>query len=230
VDPFAGREEHTVGDLTIHRAAHGSEFRRLVIAVAVGVVVALVVSPFVTVELAVLCGWDATVLTFLLTVWPTIVRADSARTEEMATREDLSREVSRLLLLVASSASVVAVGLAIGRARQEVGAERWTLVAIAATTVVLSWTSVNTIFLLRYANLFYHSPPGGVAFVLDQRDRPDYRDFSYLAFTIGMCYQVSDTSLRDRRIRRTVIVHAMMSYVFGVVIIATGVNIVAGLG
>jgi uncharacterized membrane protein len=220
-----------VGDLSIHRAAHGSEFRRLVIAVAVGVVVALVVSPFVTVELAVLCGWDATVLTFLVTVWPTIVRADSGRTEELATREDLSRDVARLFLLVASSASVVAVGLAIGRARQEVGAERWTLVAIAAATVVLSWSAVNTIFLLRYANRYYDSPRGGVDFAgLDQSDRPDYRDFAYLAFTVGMCYQVSDTTLRDRRIRRTVIVHALMSYVFGVVIIATGVNIVAGLG
>jgi uncharacterized membrane protein len=219
-----------VGDLRIRRAAHGSEFRRLLIAAAFGVVVALVVSPFVTVELAVLCGWDATVLAFLVTVWPTIVRADSGRTEELATREDLSRDTARLLLLVASSASVVAVGLAIGRARQEMGAERWTLVAIAAATVVLSWTVVNTIFLLRYANLYYNAPPGGVDFAgSGQSDRPNYRDFSYLAFTIGMCYQVSDTTLRDRRIRRTVIVHALMSYVFGVVIIATGVNIVAGL-
>ncbi|HEX6660135.1 MAG TPA: DUF1345 domain-containing protein [Ilumatobacter sp.] len=71
----------------------------------------------------------------------------------------------------------------------------------------------------------------GVDFVgVDEARGPDYRDFAYLSFTIGMCYQVSDTSLRDRTIRRTVMLHALMSYVFGVVIIATGVNIVAGLG
>jgi uncharacterized membrane protein len=211
--------------------ASTSELRRLLVAAIVGVIGALAVSPFVPVELAVLCGWDATALVFLASVWPTIARVDGDQTEELATRDDLSRDTARLVLLVASSASVVAVVLAIGRARQEVGADRWTLVTIAAVTVVLSWTAVNTIFLLRYANLYYGGPPGGVDFAgVDRTDRPDYRDFAYLAFTIGMCYQVSDTSLRDRRIRRTVIIHALMSYVFGVVIIATGVNIVAGLG
>jgi uncharacterized membrane protein len=208
-----------------------SELRRLVIAALAGIVVAGIVSRFVRVELAVLCGWDATAVVFLASVWPTIARVDGAGTEELANRDDLSRDAARLVLLAASSASVVAVVLAISRARHETGVDRWTLVAIAAVTVVLSWTAVNTIFLLRYADLYYGSPAGGVDFVgADHGDRPDYRDFAYLSFTIGMCYQVSDTSLRDRRIRRTVIVHALMSYVFGVVIIATGVNIVAGLG
>jgi uncharacterized membrane protein len=208
-----------------------SELRRLVVAAVAGIVVAGVVSRFVRVELAVLCGWDATAVVFLASVWPTIARVDGARTEELANRDDLSRDSARLVLLAASSASVVAVVLAISRARHEIGVDRWTLVAIAAITVVLSWTAVNTIFVLRYADLYYGSPAGGVDFVgVDHGDRPDYRDFAYLSFTIGMCYQVSDTTLRDRRIRRTVIVHALMSYVFGVVIIATGVNIVAGLG
>jgi uncharacterized membrane protein len=218
-----------MSDLEMRGSA--SELRRLVVAASVGVVVAVVVSFFVRVELAVLCAWDATALVFLASVWPTIARVDSTRTEELATRDDLSRDSARLVLLAASSASVVAVVLAISRARHEVGADRWTLVAIAAATVVLSWTAVNTIFLLRYADLYYGAPPGGVDFAgVDRADQPDYRDFAYLAFTIGMCYQVSDTTLRDRRIRRTVITHALMSYVFGVVIIATGVNIVAGLG
>ncbi len=208
-----------------------SELRRLVVAAVAGIVVAGVVSRFVRVELAVLCGWDATAVVFLASVWSTIFRVDGARTEELANRDDLNRDTARLVLLAASSASVVAVVLAISRARHEIGLDRWTLVAIAAVTVVLSWTTVNTTFLLRYADLYYSSPAGGVDFVgVDHGDRPDYRDFAYLSFTIGMCYQVSDTTLRDRRIRRTVIVHALMSYVFGVVIIATGVNIVAGLG
>jgi uncharacterized membrane protein len=212
-------------------STRSSELRRVAFAAIVGVVVAAIVSSFVRVELAVLCGWDAMVLVFLGSIWPTIASVDGARTEELATRDDLSRDAARLVLLAASSASIVAVVLAISRARHDVGTDRWTLVAIAAATVVLSWTAVNTIFLLRYADLYYGAPPGGVDFVgVDHEDRPDYRDFAYLAFTIGMCYQVSDTSLRDRRIRRTVILHALMSYVFGVVIIATGVNIVANLG
>jgi uncharacterized membrane protein len=96
---------------------------------------------------------------------------------------------------------------------------------------VLSWTVVNTVFMLRYAHLYYDARREAVDFAgAEGRDRPDYRDFAYLAFTIGMCYQVSDTELRDRIIRRTVLMHALMSYVFGVVIVASGVNIVAGLG
>jgi uncharacterized membrane protein len=210
---------------------NASALRRVSVAALAGIVVAVVVSRFVMVELAVLSGWDAAAVTFLASVWPAIARADRARTEALATREDLSHDTARLLLLVASSASVVAVGLAISQARQESGGAQWTLVIIAAVTVVLSWTVVNTVFVLRYARLYYGSPRGGVDFVgADESDRPDYRDFAYLAFTIGMCYQVSDTTLRDRRIRRTVLLHALISYVFGVVIVATGVNIVAGLG
>jgi uncharacterized membrane protein len=106
-----------------------------------------------------------------------------------------------------------------------------TLLVIATLTVVLSWTVVNTVYLLRYAHLYYSAPPSGIEFGgAVASDRPDYGDFAYLAFTIGMCYPVSDTSLRDRRIRRTVLLHSMLSYVFGDVIVATGVNIVAGLG
>jgi len=211
--------------------SNASALRRLSVAAVVGIVVSAVVSPFVSAELAALAGWDAVAVTFLLTVWPDIVRADSAQTEAIATREDLTHDTARLLLLIASTASVFAVGLAISQARQSSGAEQWTLVIIAAVTVVLSWTVVNSVFLLRYAHLYFSAPEGGVDFVaVHASDRPDYRDFAYLAFTIGMCYQVSDTSLRDRRIRRTVLLHAAISYVFGVVIIATGVNIVAGLG
>ena len=60
-------------------------------------------------------------------------------------------------------------------------------------------------------------------------DLPDYRDFAYVAFTVGMTYQVSDTDLRNRRIRRSVLFHAFLSYLYGVIIVASGVNIVAGL-
>ena len=102
-------------------------------------------------------------------------------------------------------------------------------IAAALLTVVLSWGAVNTMFTLRYADLYYRGSSAVDFGYRDSDERPDYRDFAYLAFTIGMCYQVSDTTLRDRGIRRTVLVHALVSYVFGVVIIAAGINLVAGL-
>lgn len=88
---------------------------------------------------------------------------------------------------------------------------------------------MNTLFTLRYAHLYYRLPADGIDFGDTSNEPPDFRDFAYLAFTIGMTYQVSDTVLRSRRVRRTVLVHALISYVFGVVIVAAGVNTVAGL-
>jgi uncharacterized membrane protein len=101
---------------------------------------------------------------------------------------------------------------------------------MSTLTVVLSWTVVNTVFTLRYADLYYAAAPDAIDYGMPAAaDPPEYRDFAYLAFTIGMTYQVSDTTLRDPRIRRVVLFQALMSYVFGVAIVATGVNLVAGL-
>ena len=192
-----------------------------------GVLVALALAPFVSWELAVLSGWDGAALVFLGTVWVMIAQADGERTQELATREDLTKDSARLLLLAASLASLIAVGLALVLARRESGWEQVVLLAIATLTVVLSWTVVNTVFTLRYADLHYRAPSPSVDF--GEQGLAEYRDFAYLAFTIGMTYQVSDTALRDRAIRRTVLLHALLSYVFGVVIVAIGVNVIAGL-
>jgi uncharacterized membrane protein len=203
--------------------------RRLAAATAAGLAVGLVLATMMAWHLAVLGGWNAGAFTFLLAVWPIILRADGSRTEHLATREDVNRDVARVLLLAASGVSLAAVGFTLGLNRDESGAEGVLSVALATLTVVVSWTIVNTVFTLRYAHLYYRAPAAGIDFGGTTGHRPEYRDFAYLAFTIGMTYQVSDTNLRDPGIRRTVLGHALVSYVFGVVIVATGVNIVAGL-
>ena len=82
--------------------------------------------------------------------------------------------------------------------------------------------------MLRYARLYYEGEDGGVDF--HQDGKPRYSDFAYLAFTIGMTFQVSDTELTAKVMRRTAIRHALLSYLFGAVIIATMINLIAGLG
>ena len=99
--------------------------------------------------------------------------------------------------------------------------------ALAVVSVAVSWLVVNTVYALRYARLYYTDPYGGVEFT--GADDPTYREFAYLAFTIGMTFQVSDTSLQTTDIRMAVLRHALMSFVFDVVIIAVTVNVVAGL-
>ena len=92
--------------------------------------------------------------------------------------------------------------------------------------VVLSWLIVHAVFTLHYAHLYFAEPVGGVDF--PETPHPDYRDFAYLAFTIGMTYQVSDTALQDGEFRRTVLRHALLSFLFGAVIVAMTINVLAG--
>lgn len=210
---------------------HAPALRRLVVVTTAGLAAGGVLTFLVSWHLAVLTAWDVAALTFLLAVWPIILRTEGTHTGELATREDMNRDSAGLLLLVACGASLVAVSLALALAKHETGTERAMLIALATLTVIVSWTVVNTVFTLRYARLYYGSPTAGIDFgqTTDPADQPDYRDFAYLAFTIGMTYQVSDTNLRARAIRRTVLVHAGIAYFFGVIIVAAGVNAIASL-
>jgi uncharacterized membrane protein len=203
--------------------------RRLAIDGAILVIVALVAAPFVPWTLAVLIGWNASALAFLARVLPEIGRADGVRTHQRAMREDETRDTARLLVLGSCGASLVAVVFALSVAKHETGDRRLLLVTVAVMTVALSWTVLNSVFTLRYADLFFRSSRPTIDFGQGDDEPPAYRDFAYLAFTIGMTYQVSDTALHDRGLRRTVLWHALVSYLFGVVIVATAVNVVAGL-
>ena len=82
-------------------------------------------------------------------------------------------------------------------------------------------------FTLRYARTYYRQPVGGIDF--NEEDPPTYLDFAYLALTIGMTFQVSDTNLTTKSIRRIALGHAMLSYLYGAVIIALVINVVSSL-
>jgi uncharacterized membrane protein len=102
------------------------------------------------------------------------------------------------------------------------------MAGLGVGSVGLSWFTVHTLFTLRYARLYYTGEDGGVSF--NQDAPPRYLDFAYLAFTIGMTFQVSDTELQSPAIRHSALRHALLSYLFGAVILATTINLIAGLG
>jgi uncharacterized membrane protein len=212
---------------------HAPAMRRTVAVAGVGLVVVLVLLRFVTWGMAVVAGWDAAALAFLMSIWPIIIRADSPHARQLATREDETRGSATALLVTASVTSLLGVGFALSLAGPETGPRRVLLIGFAVLTVTLSWTVVNTVYTLRYADLHFNSTAVGIAFGDSadsaEQERPTYRDFAYVAFTIGMTYQVSDTTVRDPRIRRTVLSHALLSYLFGVVIVGGSVNLIAGL-
>jgi uncharacterized membrane protein len=151
-----------------------------------------------------------------------------AGTAAHATAEDPNRPTSDLLMLCASVASLAAVGVVLVQAHATQPPSRFVLAALGLASVAVSWFTVHTIFVLRYAMLYYQDPPGGVDF--NQAEPPSYRDFAYLALTIGMTFQVSDTTLRSSRIRAAVLRQGLLAYFFGAIILATAINLVAGLG
>jgi uncharacterized membrane protein len=192
-----------------------------------GLVAGGAVAWFVPWQFAVLVFWDVTVIVILAWTWFSVGGLDAAATAKVATREDESRRETRLLLLAAALASLVGVGLAVVKAKSQTGPLEWMLTTGGVVTVVLSWALVHTLYALRYARLYYSDHPGGIDFKSDEA--PDYHDFAYVAFTVGMTFQVSDTDVQSRPIRRTVLRQALISYLFGTVIIALAINVLAGL-
>jgi uncharacterized membrane protein len=192
----------------------------LVVAVAVGVAGAW--------EYAPLAGWDIAALVFTVWVWLAIGPMSSSATAGHATREDPGRAVTDLIVLIAAVASLGAVGVVLIQASSATGAQQTLLAGLGVASVGLAWFTVHTLFTLRYARLYYAGEDGGVEF--NQDAPPRYLDFAYLAFTIGMTYQVSDTDLEAPEIRHTALRHGLLSYLFGAVILASTINLIAGLG
>jgi len=203
--------------------------RRAVTIVAVFVAASLAMLAFLPWELALVLGWDLAGAVYLVSVWHLILGADAEHVKRLAIREDETPAGATVLLASVCTASLLSVGYALGAAGHRSGAERVLLISVSALTVALSWNVLNTVYTVRYAHLYYGQSARGIAFEEEDSTPPTYRDFAYVAFTIGMTYQVSDTALRSPRMRRTVLSHALLAYIFGVVIVAGAVNLIAGL-
>lgn len=177
-------------------------------------------------SVAALCASDVAALVFIVSVWIGVRGADAAATARLARTEDASPVAAESVLIGAGAASLVAVAFALSQAGHALAPARGLLTALAIVSVALAWTAVHTVHVLRYARLYYSEPEGGIDF---GDEAPDYTDFAYLALTVGMTFQVSDTALEAKRVRRVALHHALLSYLFGAVIVAVMVNTVAGL-
>jgi uncharacterized membrane protein len=201
---------------------------RVLVAAAVGSIAAFVASWFAPWQLTVLIGWDVAALLMLATIWTSVVTFSAEKTAAFATREDDTRAGEQLILLGAAVVSLVGVLAAFLKANQSDQTLGAILEGMGIFTIACSWGLVHTVFALRYAHLYYSEPVGGIDFKMKGVD-PDYRDFAYTAFTIGMTFQVSDTDITQQVMRRAVLRHALLSFLFGAVILATTVNVIAGL-
>jgi uncharacterized membrane protein len=159
--------------------------RRLVVAgVTFTVVLVGAVLVDAPVGVAIAAAWGAVALASVSAIWFRVGRWDPAATAAHARAEDVSQRVADLIVVSASVCSLVPVGLTILSAGRHHGTDKVLLILLATGVVALSWALVHTVYALRYGDLYYATPPGGIDF--NGSGEPDYRDFAYLALTIGM--------------------------------------------
>ncbi len=192
-----------------------------------GAVAGAVASVLTPLPASILLGWDVAVLIYLAWTWSAVQGLDPGVTAQLARREDPSTAVADLVVIGAGTAMLAAVGFALARAGQAAGGMKAYLVALGVLSVVLSWAVVHTVFALKYARAYYSEPAGGIAF--NEDEPPNYIDFAYYAFTVGMTFQVADTNITSRAVRRTTLHHALLSYLFGAVLLGLVINVVAAL-
>ncbi|WP_242504591.1 DUF1345 domain-containing protein [Promicromonospora panici] len=196
---------------------------RIGAALLVGVLLGWLLS-WNSVVAAVLGGWAGAGLVFVTWTALVIVPMDPEETSEHAVREEPTRGVANVIVLLAALASLAAVAVTL--VGGVLGNGDVTMAAVLAA-VIVSWACVHTVFALHYARAYYTTPAGGIDF--HQTEPPRYTDFTYLAITVGMSFAVSDTDLRSSGMRRVAQVHALLAYLFGTVVVALLINLVAGL-
>ncbi len=200
---------------------------RVASAAALGVVAGLISSLFTGWQASMLVGWSVGAVILIGWIWASVGRLSAAQTKTHASREDTSVHLTELIVLSSGVALLAAVGLVLVRAAHATGADKAFLIALGVLSVALTWGLVHTVFTLRYARTYYRASVGGIDF--NEDDAPTYLDFAYLALTIGMTFQVSDTNLTTKTIRRVALGHALLSYLYGAVIVALVINVVSTL-
>jgi len=199
---------------------------RILLAVLLGVVVALVVANTVGWRFA-LVGWIATAGLYVVWTRTLLGGMDAEGTCRYVTREDPTRWVADVVIVTASLASLIGVGYVVAAGSNN-GTQAVEAAIVGLVAVGASWFAVHTLFTVHYARLYYSGEPGGIDF--HDPNPPDFRDFAYMAYTVGMTYQVSDTEIGSTEIRATVLRHALLSYLLGAVVLAVTINLIAGLG
>lgn len=204
-----------------------SRTAHVAVAAAVGVVAATVVGLTTGWRYAPAAGWIATATVYLIWTWASIAKMSATAIEVVVQQRRPTHKPADTIVVIASVASLggVAYLLIAGSAK---GPDAAIAAAVGFLSVIASWLAVHAVYTLRYAVLYYTQPVGGVDF--NQDDKPTFADFAYLAFTIAVTYGVTDTAVQKRPIRAAVLQQAMVSYLFGTVILAVTVQVIGSLG
>lgn len=201
---------------------------RTFIAMAIGLITIALLPDSLRLVTRLLLGWDVFVAIYLLLVFVMTFRDDVGNIRRNAALQDDGRFLILIVTALGAFASIAAIVSELGTSHK--GAQE---LALATITVALTWATVHTTFALHYAHDFYRDDgsPGGLQFPSnddDKKEDPDYWDFVYFSFVIGMTAQTSDVGITDKTIRRTATAHGVIAFVFNTALVALMVNIAAG--
>lgn len=208
--------------------------QRLIVGVAAALIAFFLLPSSMLMQMRLLAAWDAGAIAFLVLAWTIMSRATPEDTRKSTLEQDQSGAVMLTITVIGASASMFAIAFIL---RNTQGLDFWPMVmhlVLAMLAVIASWTLTHTLFAFHYAHRFYHNQhefpddascagldfPGGRA--------PDYLDFMYFSFVVGMTSQTSDTAVTSRGLRRLTLIHGVLSFAFNTTILALSVNIVAG--
>lgn len=182
----------------------------------------------------VMLGWDGFCFFLLLFYWHSFFTTPQFHIRRQAAKEDPSRIIIFFIILISTFASMAAVILLLTAKKQAPSVKALHL-PVAIAGMILSWALVHTVFAVRYAHLYYskhpshpHTHTGGMDFPED--DKPDFLDFAYFSFVLGMTFQVSDVAVTSKTIRRWALWHGLIAFAYNTIIVALTINIIAGLG
>lgn len=193
----------------------------------------LILNSDLDVLVKVMIAWVIFATSYVLTSWIVFFTRKPAEIRKYSKQQDGSRSYVFLLVLVTSFASLFTV-LLIMLSKDETNTPHLIYIPIAISGMILSWFMVHTLFGFHYAHLYYGDDSDdptthaeGLEFPKEKK--PDYLDFAYFSFVIGMTFQVSDVSITSRSIRRLAILHGLLSFGLNTFVVALTINLIAGL-
>ncbi|MDZ8078450.1 MAG: DUF1345 domain-containing protein [Nostoc sp. DcaGUA01] len=208
---------------------------RVFISIGVAVLISVILPPWLHLPTRVLCAWNSGADVFLAITWWKMLKANPQKIRRYAESEYEGHLAIFMLVIAAACASVLAIGFLLTDKKALSTMMLILHVILSIMTIVGSWLLVHTIFAVQYAHTYYKyvSPnnsekiAGGLDF--PHNDYPDYWEFLYYSFVIGMTSQVSDVQTTSRDMRRLTLLHGILSFFFNTTILAMSINIIASL-
>jgi uncharacterized membrane protein len=207
--------------------------QRLGTALAVAALAYVVVPAEVSWHTRIVACWDVAALAYLGLAWALIARADHRATRDHALAQDQSGFFIFLFVVGAACASIVAIGFVVGTIRNlPFWIRAWHL-TLTIVALVSSWVLIQTVFAFHYAHRYYAGPHGeaapAVPLAFPGKREPDYLDFAYYSFVVGMTSQVSDVQVTSRGMRKLTLIHSVLAFLFNIAVLALAINIIASV-